>query len=183
MLALVASKFSIVAYVISATSASSLVVSKFSIDASFASNRPLIVTSSAIRFLISASFASNRPLIVTFSETSVSILAISASSLSTLTLSATIISNSEILLPISSTFPSISFTVSDLADGEEILPVTRAVWFFIMTVTLSPSIASAVAEIGVRSSDPSSFTYFPPSYSTIVPYTVVSLFCLSSLVI
>ena len=65
------------------------------------------------------------------------------------------------------------------------LPVTVALWSFIIIVTLSPSLISAVVSIGVNKSEPSIFTYMAPSYSTVVPYTVPSLvsFLFPSLVI
>ena len=46
----------------------------------------------------------------------------------------------------------------DLAAGEEMFPVTVAVWFLIRTVTRSPFCASAVVVVGVRISEPSSLT-------------------------
>ena len=61
------------------------------------------------------------------------------------------------------------------------LPVTVALWSFIVIVTLSPSLISAVVSIGVSKSEPSILTYMPPLYFTAVPYTVPSFdFCLSA---
>ena len=113
---------------------------------------------------------------VTLSETRLSILPFTASSSSTLTLSAMIISNSDILLLASSAFSPTSFTVSVLADGEDTFPVIVAVWFLIITFTRSPFSTSVVVSYGVNKSDPSIRTYFFPSYSTMVPLTVVSVF-------
>ena len=46
----------------------------------------------------------------------------------------------------------------DLAAGEEMFPVTVAVWFLTNTFTLSPSFTSEVNDTGVNKSEPSNLT-------------------------
>ena len=64
---------------------------------------------------------------------------------------------------------TIFVTVLVLGAGEEILPVTVAVWSFINTVTLSPDCMSVVVSTGVIKSEPSILTYILELYSTVVP--------------
>ena len=167
-----------VAYLISATVASNLFTFKLSISASLAVKVSFIVTLSAFKSLMSASLAVKVSFIVTLSACRLSILAFSASNSPVLTLSATIISNSDIL-------PPSSFTSLSLADGEDIFPVTIAVWFLMVTITRSPSFTTAVDDTGVNCSEPSSLTYSVPLYLTMVPYTVVSFFesCVSLVIL
>ena len=98
----VACRFSIVAKVKSAISASSLLVVRLSIAASAAVSLLLIVALSVTKSSISASFAVNLSLIRTVSVIRSSILPFSASSSSVLTLSAIRISTSVISSTISS---------------------------------------------------------------------------------
>ena len=97
---------------------------------------------------IDASAATNLFFINTSSAIRLSILADSASNCSVLTFPATTISNSDI-------WSRTLFKSLPLGDGDVILPVTVAVWFFIITVTLSPSAILVVDETGVKSSEPS----------------------------
>ena len=150
--------------------------SRSSISASAAVRESLISTLSASRFLMSALTAVNESFTVTKSDCKSSIRPLTALSSIVSTLSAIIISNSEIFVP------RVSTSIS-LAEGDVRLPVTVAVWFLTITITRSLSSTFVVAAIGVRSSEPSILTYFFPSYTTTVPYTVFSLFTgLSSLV-
>src|SRR5574344_271991 len=132
---------SIFAYVIAAVAVSSLLV---------------------CNLLISASVAVNVLFIVAFSASKVSILAISVFNSGVLTLSANKVSNSDILV-------TAELTSEALAEGDVILPTTVAVWFFIVTITLSLSLTATVANMGVTWSEPSIFTYLEPFCSVIVP--------------
>ena len=131
-------------------------------SASLAVSFSLIVTLSDLIVEISASLAVICPLITAFSATKELILAVWASSSSISALSAIMVWNS-------ATLSDTCFTESVLADGEEIFPVTTAVWFFTITITRFWSSISVVDVTGVSTSDPSNFTYLISLWTTTVP--------------